>query len=284
MPSSRRAKTRSGKPSLCAPCARRFSPAKAAATAERAPRMAALPLPSRLPEARRAAATRAPEAARPRSGPAEVRLGTKGVLSPTISPTMRSWSRGERRPRSSYGVPFGSGTSPRRMARASRAGAAIERRPDRAANARVSLVVLGGVTGRIRRLSKGAPDFEFGLDVADDLVGELAGAGGAAEFGGTGAFEDAFEGGLVDGARDPVGLLVAEVREERGARQDHGHRVRHVLALQGRRRAVRRLGHHDLGVLLLVERDEQRLRPRDGAEHLQHHVGHAVPVAVQGRY
>src|SRR5918993_1031060 len=107
MPSSRRAKTRSGTPSLRAPCARRFSPAKAAATAETAPRR-----------------------------------------------------------------------SPRRMARASRAGAAIERRPDRAANARVSLVVFGGVTGRIRRLSKGAPDFEFGLDVADDLVGELAGAGG----------------------------------------------------------------------------------------------------------
>src|SRR4028119_1277896 len=43
------------------------------------------------------------------------------------------------------------------------------------------------------------------------------------------------------------------------------------------------LGHSALRVLVLVQRDQERLRPRDGAEHLHDEVGDAVAVAVERR-
>ena len=48
------------------------------------------------------------------------------------------------------------------------------------------------------------------------------------------------------------------------------------------RGAVRRLGHHGLRVVVLVEGEQHRLRAGDRAEHRHHEVGEAVSVAVQG--
>src|SRR5918994_2278786 len=137
-----------------------------------------------------------------------------------------------------------------------RAGAAIERRP--ATPARPSVLNVAGVTSnstRFLRLSKRAPHLELGLDVTDHLIGELPGTAGAPELGGPVSLQDRLEGRLVDGARDPVGLLLVEEGQKRRTREDHGHRVGDVLALQGRRRAVRGLGHYGLRVLVIVEGD-----------------------------
>src|SRR5215217_643442 len=47
--------------------------------------------------------------------------------------------------------------------------------------------------------------------------------------------------------------------------------------------AVRSLCHDRLGILLLVERDQERFGPRYGAEHLHHEVRDAVAVTVECR-
>ena len=75
---------------------------------------------------------------------------------------------------------------------------------------------------------------------------------------------------------------LAGVVEHRRAGEDHRHRVGDVLAQQRRRGAVRGLGHHGLGVVVLVEREQHRLGARDRAEHRHHEVGEAVAVAVEG--
>src|ERR687894_1106930 len=160
-------------------------------------------------EAKSADPTRAPERARPKRGPAATREGMKGVLSPIISPTMSVCRRAEARssPRKANGVARRPERSPREAARASSAGAAIERTPEMAASATVRR--LSGETSMTRSLflGKGAPDFELRADVADNLVGELRGARGAAEVRRTDAVEDGLEGGLVDGPRGAACLL-----------------------------------------------------------------------------
>ncbi len=69
----------------------------------------------------------------------------------------------------------------------------------------------------------------------------------------------------------------------RGRREDHRHRVRDVLALERRCRAVRRLGHQRGRSVdaVVAERDEQRLGAGDRAEQRQHEVGEDVAVAVE---
>ena len=52
---------------------------------------------------------------------------------------------------------------------------------------RFELVGVTSNSTQVLRLSKCAPDLEFGLDVSDHLVCELTGAGGAPEFGGPNA-------------------------------------------------------------------------------------------------
>src|SRR5918997_502760 len=94
--------------------------------------------------------------------------------------------------------------------------------------------------------------------MAYDLIGELGRARRTTEVGGLHAVEDALESRLVDGPRDSARVLFVEEREERGSGQDH------------------------LGVLLLVEREQERLGPRYGAEHLHHEVRDAVTVTVEG--
>ena len=74
-----------------------------------------------------------------------------------------------------------------------------------------------------------------------------------------------------------------DVGEERGAREDHGHRVRHVLPVERRRSPVRGLGHEGARRVVVVERDEQRLGARDRAEERQDEVGEDVAIAIEGR-
>src|SRR5215210_5014555 len=141
-------------------------------TAQITPRIAPEFL-SRPSEANRVAPERAPERARPRRAGAEVRAGTRGVLSAIISPTARRASRAETFEEPKAGR-SGVRRSPRRIARASRAGADIERRP--AMPARPIVLKVARETSnstRLLRLSKGAPHLELGLDVTDHLVGEL---------------------------------------------------------------------------------------------------------------
>src|SRR5215204_1246523 len=131
-------------------------------------------------------------------------------------------------------------------------------------------------------LCQSTPHLQLGPDVAYDLIGELGRACRTAEVGGLHAVEDGLEGRLVDSARHPTRVLFVEEREEGGSCQDHCHRVGYVLALQRRSRAVRSLRHDRLGILLLVERDQERLGPRYGAEHLHHEVRDAVAIPVEG--
>src|SRR5215212_8443327 len=155
---------------------------------------------SRPSEANSVAPARPPERTRPRRAGAEVRAGIKGVLSAIISPTARRVSRAE-----TLGEPragrSGARRSPRRTARARKAGADIERRPAMAARPIVSKVA--GETSnstRLLRLSKGTPDLELGLDVPDHLVGELPRSGGPSQFRSPVPLQDRLEGRLVDRA------------------------------------------------------------------------------------
>src|SRR5918998_6578891 len=172
-------------------------------------------------EAKSADPTRAPERARPKRGPAETREGIKGVLSPIISPTMSVCRRAEARssPRKAKGVARRPERSPREAARASSAGAANERTPEMAASATVRR--LSGETSMTRSLflGKGAPDFQLRADVADHLVGELRGAGGAAEGRGPEALQDGLECRLVDRPRGAGRLLLVGEGEEGRAGQ-----------------------------------------------------------------
>src|ERR671916_511623 len=147
--------------------------------------------------------SRRPERGRPKRGPAETREGMKGVLSPIISPTMSDCRRAEARssPRKAKGVARRRERSPREAARASSAGAAIERTPEMAASATVRR--LSGETSITRSLflGKSAPDFQLRADVADHLVGELRGARRTAEVRGSDAVEDGLECRLVDRPR-----------------------------------------------------------------------------------
>src|SRR5215210_5881056 len=190
----------------------------------------------RFSEANEAAPTRAPEAARPRRTGSEVRLGMKGILSPIISATASTWSAVETpgEPRAAKGVSSRPPTRPCASDRLKMAGAAIERNPaippkPRAFQTASELPMHVPFSNRLP-LGQRAPDLELSLYVPDHLVCELRGACRAAEVGGPVAFQDRLEGGLVDRARDPVGLFLAEEGEEGGAREDHGHRVGHVLA------------------------------------------------------
>src|SRR5688500_8695210 len=80
-------------------------------------------------------------------------------------------------------------------------------------------------------LRQSTPHLQLGPDVAYDLIGELCRTSRTTEVSGPHAVEDGLEGRLVDGARDPARVLFVEEGEERGPRQDHGHRVGHILAL-----------------------------------------------------
>ncbi len=81
----------------------------------------------------------------------------------------------------------------------------------------------------------------------DDLAREAARRGMASQVGRAHARGARLQHGLVDRPRRPLelGAVRRGVLQDRGARQDHRHRVREVLALQRRRGAVRRLGHGD---------------------------------------
>src|SRR3954451_5949230 len=141
--------------------------------AEGAP-SAAPEIARRLLEAKRAAPTRAPEKARPTRAGAEVRLGTKGVLSATISPNISSCSTAETfgEPKAANRVSRNPSISPDRMARLRRAGAAIERRPAMAASPAATRYA-GAPTSS--SLCQRTPHLQLGLYVPDHFVGELAG-------------------------------------------------------------------------------------------------------------
>src|SRR5215210_1241026 len=77
--------------------------------------------------------------------------------------------------------------------------------------------------------SEGGPDLELLPRAADHVVGELARAGMAAEVGRSHPLRYRLEAGLANRATGLLPGLVG-VREERGAGEDHRHRVRDVLA------------------------------------------------------
>ena len=119
--------------------------------------------------------------------------------------------------------------------------------------------------GAPRRCCPASPTRRASCARAHDLGGELGGPGVAAEVGRPDAGGDGLEDRLVDRARGVLGALVARaagVVQDGAARQEHRHRVGDVLALQRRRGAVRRLGHRDVDLEVVVEGSAGRTRRR----------------------
>ena len=109
------------------------------------------------------------------------------------------------------------------------------------------------------------------------------GRGVAAEVGRADPGGDRLERGLADRPARSARHLVVHMGEERGGGEDHRHRVGDVLAVERGRGPVGGLGHESARRVVLVEGDEQRLRPRDRAEERQDEVGEDVPVAIERR-
>ena len=102
-----------------------------------------------------------------------------------------------------------------------------------------------------------------------------------AQIGGTGPGRHRLETGLANRPAGRPRLLVVDVGQERGAGEDHGHRIRHVLPLERGRRPVRRLRHERTRRVVVVEGDEEGLRAGDRAEQGEDEVGEDVAVAVE---
>src|SRR5258706_1730070 len=94
-----------------------------------------------------------------------------------------------------------------------------------------------------RGLVQGLPYVELGFDAADNIVGEVGGAGLPTEIGGANAAVDRFKGRFVDSAAGLLRFGFFDVREQGCACQDHRHRISHGFALQSGRCTMRRFSY-----------------------------------------